>query len=709
MVASLKRTNASRKPRGTKKQASQGETLSLPIDVPSSPNAASPAQTFDPHWQQLEQQNQSESLVTVNVPRSQPLNAKPGDTIVTRAGSAVVVRSEMVGEEEVAHANYGGNGVDQPHVAEGVQEVIRAEKVTKTDDSTALGESTDELPLTGEHGAIYDIGDRIYFGESTNTGTITKLEGEKPGQVMVLFDHGHELSITAKSLKPSDAPKPIAVGDSVEVIDGSSLTAKFIGQAGIVTKLEPAKVLVRFGRSAKAYFCREHLKRLEHKVSLRHAHLKRLDEVEPDSAITPSETVTEAERFLQLEDEISAGLGQIESGKQRIWQAIAEIRKDDLWMIELEEGKPKYANFLDYCKQRWGWERSYSHENAVAGEVITGLLQSGIPDTDLPTSVSQVRQLAKVPESERATVLQQAREQNGGRLTAEAIKAVVSPEIPEVGSEVYYNNLPCCLTKIEGKVGVVRFPDGSFDKIGLDCLTVAPTEPIKPATLRSCEDCQHCEVEGEAWYCQKHQQKYTPTENPAVNCAQFLRFSRLTEKRGSDNLSELPVQSVRVVSPQEKKEVVPRERIANITAHGWIQTIDGHNFNPRYYEPGPIEAVAKELNPVELSERLSVLGESARSLRESPSLNLHYKRQTSTKYETELIQVAASAIAALVDLRLQQGQSEANVNLEIEREIQQERSRQDTKFGCQPQKLDPLIWIAILIEELAEASEEVWG
>jgi hypothetical protein len=108
----------------------------------------------------------------------------------------------------------------------------------------------------------------------------------------------------------------------------------------------------------------------------------------------------------------------------------------------------------------------------------------------------------------------------------------------------------------------------------------------------------------------------------------------------------------------------------------------------------------------ELSKQLSELGQAAREVRDSPDLNLHYQRQTSANYETELIQVAASAIAALTDLRLSQGRSEVDVNLEIEQEIKQERIRQDVRFGM-PQNLDPLVWISILIEELAEASEEI--
>lgn len=109
----------------------------------------------------------------------------------------------------------------------------------------------------------------------------------------------------------------------------------------------------------------------------------------------------------------------------------------------------------------------------------------------------------------------------------------------------------------------------------------------------------------------------------------------------------------------------------------------------------------------ELTESLSQLGKTARELLQSSDLDLYVSRQTSKNYETELIQVAASAIAALMDLRLEKGTSETDVQRTIELEIYQERARQDQKFGPMPRKLDPLVWVAILLEELAEVSEEV--
>lgn len=112
---------------------------------------------------------------------------------------------------------------------------------------------------------------------------------------------------------------------------------------------------------------------------------------------------------------------------------------------------------------------------------------------------------------------------------------------------------------------------------------------------------------------------------------------------------------------------------------------------------------------VELAEQLEKLGEMARALLESPDLELHHQRQTSPNYETELVHVAAAAVGALEDLRLQQGCSPNTVYESIEREIYRERQRADAKFGAMPRRNDPLVWIAVLIEETAEVSEEIWG
>ncbi|MGB3203739.1 MAG: hypothetical protein WBB28_01985 [Crinalium sp.] len=116
-------------------------------------------------------------------------------------------------------------------------------------------------------------------------------------------------------------------------------------------------------------------------------------------------------------------------------------------------------------------------------------------------------------------------------------------------------------------------------------------------------------------------------------------------------------------------------------------------------------------NLVDLSAHLRVLGEVARQILEHPDLDLHRKRQTLANYETELVQVAASAIAALTDLHLttRTGESKVKLASEIEREIMMERIRQDDKHGLMPRRLDPLVWVAILVEEVAEVAEEIYG
>lgn len=117
------------------------------------------------------------------------------------------------------------------------------------------------------------------------------------------------------------------------------------------------------------------------------------------------------------------------------------------------------------------------------------------------------------------------------------------------------------------------------------------------------------------------------------------------------------------------------------------------------------------LNLVKLSEDLEALGEDARSLLQGLSdQELVYSRRTTSNYETELIQVAASAIAALVDHRKRSSsQSLDHITDRVIGEILIERDRQDEKFGQMPRGLDPLVWVAVILEELAEVSEEVYG
>ncbi|MGG6295244.1 DNA N-6-adenine-methyltransferase [Leptolyngbya sp. AN02str] len=135
---------------------------------------------------------------------------------------------------------------------------------------------------------------------------------------------------------------------------------------------------------------------------------------------TPAEIVPgDEERLDLLEEQISEGLEQIEAGKQRVWQAVAEIQQHQLWRVSGHE------SFESYCKQRWGWERSNAYEVAEAGKITNELQESGIPDSELPTSVSQTRELKKIAPEQRAEALRTAIATTNGKPTAKAIRAAV--------------------------------------------------------------------------------------------------------------------------------------------------------------------------------------------------------------------------------------------------------------------------------------------
>jgi len=128
-----------------------------------------------------------------------------------------------------------------------------------------------------------------------------------------------------------------------------------------------------------------------------------------------------------LEEEIQEGLGQIAAGRQRVWLAAAQIRDRALWQ---EAG---YSSFEGYCKGRWGWERTNSHDNARAGDLLADLMLSGIPDSLLPTSVSQALELAKVEPEHRAEVIDRALEESG-QMTAAALRQAAATVTGQSGA-----------------------------------------------------------------------------------------------------------------------------------------------------------------------------------------------------------------------------------------------------------------------------------
>jgi hypothetical protein len=69
------------------------------------------------------------------------------------------------------------------------------------------------------------------------------------------------------------------------------------------------------------------------------------------------------------------------------------------------------------------------------------------------------------------------------------------------------------------------------------------------------------------------------------------------------------------------------------------------------------------------------------------------------EYISELIQTAASSLAALEDTGIDQQ--------DAIRMVRDERIAQTIKHGAMPLNHDPLVWLAVIAEELGEAAEEV--
>jgi hypothetical protein len=95
-----------------------------------------------------------------------------------------------------------------------------------------------------------------------------------------------------------------------------------------------------------------------------------------------------------------------------VGQALAEIRDSRLY-------RGTHETFEVYLEQRWQMSRSYAHRMIAAAEVVLPIGNIGLPT---PSTESQARELAKVPEPERADVWREAVERTNGKPTAAAVR-----------------------------------------------------------------------------------------------------------------------------------------------------------------------------------------------------------------------------------------------------------------------------------------------
>lgn len=100
--------------------------------------------------------------------------------------------------------------------------------------------------------------------------------------------------------------------------------------------------------------------------------------------------------------------------------ALADIRNRKLYRAD-------HGTFEDYCQQRWQMSRSYAYRMIDAAEVV----ESVSPMGDIaPSSERQARELARVPESDRAAVWAETVERTDGKPTAAAVRETYEQRVP---------------------------------------------------------------------------------------------------------------------------------------------------------------------------------------------------------------------------------------------------------------------------------------
>ena len=98
-----------------------------------------------------------------------------------------------------------------------------------------------------------------------------------------------------------------------------------------------------------------------------------------------------------------------------VGSALAAIRDNRLY-------RATHESFETYCRERWNLSRPRAYELMTAAEVVSAMADTEQP----PTNERQARELAKVPEPERAEVWAEAVERTDGKPTAAVVRQVAA-------------------------------------------------------------------------------------------------------------------------------------------------------------------------------------------------------------------------------------------------------------------------------------------
>jgi hypothetical protein len=127
-------------------------------------------------------------------------------------------------------------------------------------------------------------------------------------------------------------------------------------------------------------------------------------------------------------DVVAVTLAQHEAAIERGLTTFVEVGEALLAIRDERLYRQTHATFEDYCRDRWSMSRPRAYQLIEAAAAVSTTVDSGLP---APVNEAQARELARVPEPERADVWQRAVEQTGGKPTAAAVRDVYQPRPAE--------------------------------------------------------------------------------------------------------------------------------------------------------------------------------------------------------------------------------------------------------------------------------------
>ncbi|MGC1214122.1 MAG: DUF4326 domain-containing protein [Micromonospora sp.] len=141
-------------------------------------------------------------------------------------------------------------------------------------------------------------------------------------------------------------------------------------------------------------------------------------------------TAAEVDCLADCEQRIERGLKTF----VEVGTSLATIRDNRLYRAE-------FGTFEDYCQDRWGFDRTRAQNFITAARTVLEISNTGLP---APERESQARELARVPEPERADIWRETVERTDGKPTAAAIRETyertqtpaITPEPEPDGTDV---------------------------------------------------------------------------------------------------------------------------------------------------------------------------------------------------------------------------------------------------------------------------------